>query len=493
VSERLCGATLNLLPSDIARPTYDRAAVQTGVVHLGLGAFHRAHQAVYFDEALARGDKRWGIVGVSLRSGAVRDELAAQDGLYSLLVRDADEARIRIIGAVREVLVAPEDPPRVVRLLAQPQVHLVTLTVTEKGYKLDPVSGELLREDADVAGDLRDLSSPRSAPGFLVAGLAARRRSGLPPFTVISCDNLPHNGERLRNGILALARSHDASLADWISCEAAFPATMVDRIVPAPTRADRAQIAQRLGLEDRAAISTEPFCQWVIEQRLAGPAPDFAALGAQLVAEVAPWEEAKLRLLNGAHSAMAYLGALAGIEFVHEFMSLPEGVAYVEALWDESAPTLRAPSSLNPSLYRSQLMARFRNPTLQHRLRQIAMDGSQKLSQRLLAPLRARRVAQQSVAMLTLAVAAWMHWQSGVDDRGHRFDVEDPLAPQTAQSLQHCTNAAARVQRLLSLRAVFTADIAGDEELRRMLNEQLERIEAQGALNALHVALTDRR
>ena len=327
MSERLGSTNLNRLPAEVARPAYDRAAVQTGVVHLGIGAFHRAHQAMYFDQALACGDLRWGIVGVSLRSGAVRDQLVPQQGLYSLLVRDGEEVRVRIIGAVRDVLVAAEDPVKVVQLLAQPHVHVVTLTVTEKGYKLDPASGELLREDAQIAADLRDLSAPRTALGFLVAGLGARHRSGLRPFTVISCDNLPHNGRRLRDGVLVLARVHDAALADWITHAGAFPATMVDRIVPAPTEADRTQLAQRIGLEDRAAVSTEPFCQWVIEERFAGPVPDFAAVGAQLADDVVPWEQAKLRLLNGAHSAMAYIGGLAGIEFVHQFVTLPEGAA----------------------------------------------------------------------------------------------------------------------------------------------------------------------
>jgi fructuronate reductase len=489
VSRRLGSTTLDGLPAHVARPTYDRRTMQTGVVHLGIGAFHRGHQAVYFDDALERGDLRWGVVGVSLRSTQVRDELAPQDGLYSLVVRDGAEARIRIIGAVRNVLVAPEDPIRVVRLLAQPQVHLVTLTVTEKGYKLDPASGDLLREDADVAADLRTLRAPRTAPGLIVAGLAERRRAGLNPFTAISCDNLPHNGRRLRSSVLALAQAHDRSLTDWIAREGTFPGTMVDRIVPAPTAGDRAQLAERLGIEDRAGISTEPFRQWVIEQRFAGPVPDFAALGANLAADVEPGEQAKLRLLNGAHSAMAYLGGLAGIEFVHDFVALPEGAAFVEALWNESAPTLSPPPSLDLADYRIQLFARFRNSSLQHRLRQIAMDGSQKLPQRLLAPLAAGRAARRPVVMLGLAVAAWMRWQRGVDDRGKPFAVDDPLASETARRLAGCPDAAARVQALLSLAAVFGAGVSGDDDLRRMLSVQLERIEKLGALGALHEAL----
>ncbi|HTV96218.1 MAG TPA: mannitol dehydrogenase family protein [Steroidobacteraceae bacterium] len=492
MSRRLGRSTLDCLSPDVARPGYDWRAVQTGVVHLGIGAFHRAHQAVYFDEALRRGDLRWGVAGVSLRSTRVRDELVPQDGLYSVLVREGDSVRARIIGAVRAVLVAPQDPPRVVRLLAQPQVHVVTLTVTEKGYKLDPASGDLLREDGDVAADLRDLGTPRSVPGFIVAGLGARRRAGLAPFTLISCDNLPHNGRRLRGAVLALARAHDPSLADWICDEGAFPDTVVDRIVPAPTAESRAQASQRLGLEDRASVSTEPFRQWVIEQRFAGPVPDLAALGVDLTADVEPWEQAKLRLLNGAHSAMAYIGGLAGVEFVHDLVALPEGAAFIEALWNESAQTLCAPRALDVAGYRAALLARFRNGALRHRLRQIAMDGSQKLPQRLLAPLAAQRASRRPAAMLTLAVAAWMRWQRGVDDRGASFAVDDPLAPQTKRCLAGCADAAARVQALLGLEAVFGADIRGDGGLRQALSCKLERIETMGALGALREALAQR-
>jgi fructuronate reductase len=491
VNRRLSSATLDSLPADIEKPAYDRRAIQTGVVHLGIGAFFRGHVAAYLDEALAQGDLRWGAVGVSLRSAQVRDDLTPQDGLYSLTVRDGSETQFRIVGSVREVLVAPEHPRAVVNLLARPEVHLVTLTVTEKGYKLEPSSGELLRGDADIAADLRDLSAPRSALGFLVAGLAARRAAAYPPFTVLSCDNLSHNGERLRCGVLALARAHDESLAEWISREGAFPCSMVDRIVPAPTPDDRLATARRLGLEDHASIATEPFRQWVVEENFAGPVPDFARLGVTLTGDVDPWEQAKLRLLNGAHSAIAYIGGLGGLQFVHEFVTLPEGAAFIEALWNESAATLSLPRAEDLAAYRCRLDARFRNSALRHRLRQIAMDGSQKLPQRIVAPLRVRRAARQPVAMLTLAVAAWMHWQRGINDRGESFIVEDPLAPQMAERIAGCADAAARVGALLELPMVFGTDLHADTTVRAMITTHLERIESLGALQALRAALAD--
>ena len=364
VMTRLSQETLDRLPADVARARYDRAAIRRGVVHLGIGAFHRAHQATVFEAALNAGDLRWGITAASLRSAGVRDDMMPQDGLYTVVTRDGDDQRLEVVGAVQDVLVAPEDPPALVARLADPDTHIVTLTVTEKGYKLDPATGALLSEDADVAADLANLSSPRTAPGFLVAGLALRRASGLAPFTAISCDNLPHNGRRLRAAVLAMARAHDPALAEWIEREAAFPETMVDRIVPAATDADIAALAETLGVEDRAMVKTEPFLQWVIEDRFCGARPDFAAFGVQLTDAVAPWEEAKLRLLNGAHSAIAYLGGLAGIDFVHEVVAIPAFRRLVERLWDESETTLSPPSELDIAGYRAALMARFDNPAL---------------------------------------------------------------------------------------------------------------------------------
>lgn len=481
--DRLSTLALSRLPTDVEACGYDRSAVTTGVVHLGVGAFHRAHQAVVFDQALRAGDRRWGVLGASLRSPDVRDQLAPQDGLYTLLVRDGETARARIIGAIQGIIVAPDQPGDLVQVMADPDVHIVTLTVTEKGYKLDPVTGRLLAEDPDLAADLRSLEAPRTAPGFITAALALRRRRGLAPFTAISCDNLPENGKRLRAAVLALAQAHDPDLAAWITAHGAFPQTMVDRIVPATTPEDVAALARRLGVEDRAMVKTEPFLQWVIEDRFAGPRPDFAGLGVQLTAEVAPWEEAKLRLLNGAHSAMAYLGGLAGVDFIHEVVARPQGARFVEALWDEAQSTLSPPPGLDLAAYRRQLMARFRNAALQHRTRQIAMDGSQKLPQRLLATAAARLDAGRGLEAIALGVAAWIRWQGGRDDQGAVFKVDDPLAEATAGLAQG--DAATQVEAFMGLRAVFPARLADDEAFRAPVRRALEQLMAEGARAAL--------
>ena len=487
MTPRLSAATLDTLPPDIERPGYDRAQLKTGVVHLGVGAFHRAHQAVVFDDLIRAGDNRWGVRGASLRSPDVRDQLNPQDGLYSLLVRDGEAERTRIIGAVRDVLVAPEDPTALVNALAAPDTHLVTLTVTEKGYKLDPVSGELIEDDPDLAQDLLSLAAPRTAPGFLVAALFRRHARGLPPFTAISCDNLPENGRRLRAAVLALARRHDHRLADWIAQHGAFPQTMVDRIVPATTPQDIEALAARLGVRDLAMVKTEPFIQWVVEDRFAGPRPDLASVGVQLTADVAPWEEAKLRLLNGAHSAMAYLGGLAGIEFIHQVVARPAGRAFVERLWDEAETTLTPPPGLNIAAYRAELMGRFSNSALQHRTRQIAMDGSQKLPQRLLSSLTARLARNQPFEALALGVAAWMRWQGGRDDAGLVYKVDDPLAEATRSLVKKFPDPADQVDALLGLSQVFPAGLAGDPRLREALVRHLTILSRQGALAALAI------
>ena len=481
---RLNDAVLSGLPSDVARPAYDRRRVTTGVVHLGIGAFHRAHQAVVFDDALASGDLRWGVLGASLRSPGVRDQLNPQDGLYTLVVRDGAEEHLRVIGAGRGVLVGPEDPAALVAAMAEAEVHIVTLTVTEKGYRLDPATGDLLLDDPDVAADLADISAPRTAPGFIVAALQARKAAGLKPFTVISCDNLPHNGQRIRAGVLAMARRIDPALADWIEAEGAFPQTMIDRIVPATTPDDVARLTARLGVEDQGMVKAEPFTQWVIEDWFAGERPDFAALGVQLTDAVEPWEDAKLRLLNGSHSAIAYLGALSGYEHVHEAVAVPAFRAFIEALWEEAETTLSPPPGLDVAAYRDELMARFSNSALMHRTRQIAMDGSQKLPQRLLAGAAERLAAGQGVEALALGVAAWMRWQEGVTESGEAVVVDDPLAARTAELIAASENDEAEVRALLTLSAVFPAGLANDRRFVEAVTGAFLSLREHGAVEA---------
>jgi fructuronate reductase len=428
-----------------------------GIVHLGLGAFFRAHGAVHVQEAMARSGGDWGILGVSLQSPAVRDALAPQGGAYIALEKGPEGEVARQVDAVQGVLVAPEDPAAVLEAMADPAVRLVTLTVTEKGYCHAPSTGRL---DPAHPGILHDLSAPlpRTAPGFLVRGLALRRARGLRPFTVLSCDNLPDNGRVVRGVVLDLAARIDPGLADWIAAEGRFPACMVDRIVPATTADDIARVAALTGRHDAAPVVHEPFRQWVIEDDFVdGARPDLPAAGAQMVTHVAAHERMKLRMLNGTHSALAYLGYLAGHQTIDACAADPVFAGYVRRLWtQEIAPTLETPEGEDLTVYAGRLMARYANPAIRHRTWQIAMDGSQKLPQRMLGTLADNRAAGRPSPGLILAVAAWMRYVSGTDLSGQPIDVRDPMADR----LRALAGGPDPVGALLAVAEVFPPDLA---------------------------------
>lgn len=385
---------------------YDRAKTNIGVLHIGPGAFHRAHQADYFDRLLAA-DPRWAISAVSLRSSNLKRALEPQDGLYTLATLD-EATGFRVIGAHREILVAP--PPA---RLADPDLKLVTLTITEKGY--------CLRPDGTLDLDRPDLAD--SAIGWLVEGLKARREAGLAAPAVLCCDNLPDNGAKLRGAVLALAGRQDADLAAWIAGEAVFPSSMVDSITPATDDALRARVLEATGLEDAWPIQREAFTQWVIEDVLPPGSPDLASVGVTLTPDVAAFEQAKLRLLNGAHSSLAYLGLLRGHETVAEAMADPELAGFIETLMRQDiAPTLPGDNSA----YIDAILRRFRNPAIRHKLSQIAWDGSQKLPIRLLATLRDALAAGRPVERLCRPLAGWMRFVERQVRAG--APIVDPLA-----------------------------------------------------------------
>ncbi len=374
---RLHPSRLDALPPSVRRPAYDRRALRTGIVHLGLGAFSRAHLAAVNDDALDAGAAlEWGIHGVSLRHADVRDALLPQQGLYSLGVRDAAGTQTRVIGSVVSCAVAPEDPQAVVSAIAHADTRVVSLTVTEKGYCHDPATRALNFEHADIAHDLTQAIEPRSAVGLLVRGLEARRARGRP-LTLLSLDNLPSNGDTLSGLVLGFAERVDADLARWIERECTFPNSMVDRIVPRATEGDLVAAREALGASDRAAVVAEPFLAWAVEDRFAAGRPDWRAGRAQFVERAEPFEKLKLRLLNGAHSAIAYLGVQAGWTTVDEAIAQPALARFVDALLrDEVAPTLADElTGFDLDAYRVQLLQRFANPALAHRTMQIAMDG----------------------------------------------------------------------------------------------------------------------
>ncbi|HEY7260870.1 MAG TPA: mannitol dehydrogenase family protein [Trebonia sp.] len=497
--QRLSLAALDRVPAAY-RPAIDPRQRRVRLVHLGIGAFHRAHQAFYTEEC---GD--WGICGVTQRSPRVAEELAPQDCLYTLLVRDGADARPRVIGAVREVLYGGGDPAAVAARIADPEVSVVSLTVTEKGYRRDPATGRLRLGDSEIAADLAG-RPPRTVIGQLTAGLAAREAGGAGPVTVLCCDNLPANGPTVRGLVLDYAQAYAAAghagaarFPDWIGAQVAFPATMVDRIAPPTTDADLAEVASLLGVRDLAAVVAEPFTQWVIEDSFAAPRPAWEKAGAQLVSDVAPYEKAKLRMLNGAHSAVAYLGGLAGYEYIAEAVADDVLASCAHRLMtSDVAPTLTAPPDLDLGEYAAQVLRRFGNTALRYRCAQVAMDGSQKLPYRMLATIADRLAAGATPMWATLAMAAWMRhvWVERADD-GMPFPVDDPMAAVFRERLAEAgvsgeaSDQAGRVVTALAgIRDVF-GDLGESVRFRDLLTEQLSLLARDGARGAAAALLAE--
>ena len=475
---RLANLTLGSLPSAIARPSYDRSALAQGIVHLGLGAFHRAHQAAYIDAVLAAGDQRWGITAASLRSPDTRDALAPQDGLYTLNVRgEAD--RFTVIGAVTRILVAPENPVALINAMAAPSTAIVSLTITEKAYCHDPATGTLDETHPDVMHDLAHPEAPRSALGLLIAALQQRRTSGIPPFTVLCCDNLPANGRTVHRLLTRFAALRDPDLGAFVEAGLACPDTMVDRIVPATTDADRARVAAAIGLEDAWPVITEPFNHWVIEDRFPLGRPDWAAT---MVRDVGPFEAMKLRMLNASHSALAYLGYLAGAETVADAMRLPTLAAFAARVMEEAVITL--PPGLDTAAYQRSLLERFENPALRHRTWQIAMDGTQKLPQRILATMKDRLRRFLPIDTQAMVVAGWMRFVTGRDEHGSAIDVRDPMAAELARIAAEAGPVPQRLApALLAIGAVF-GELGRDDRVRTAVTHALTRLYAVGAERA---------
>jgi len=450
---RLSRAALATLPAAVTRPGHDPASIRTGVVHFGPGAFHRAHQADVFDRVLDS-DPRWGIAAVSLRSPGTVDALKAQDGLYTLAVIDREPAT-RIIAAHSDA-VGPGEGAKLRTLLADPAVKLATSTVTEKGYCL-AADGSLDFNHADIVHDRARPDEPASVIGWIVSGLADRRAAGAPPFAMLCCDNMTGNGGKLRAACVALAREWDAGLADWIAGEVAFPDSMVDSITPASDPAFLAKVAAELGVEDQAAVQRERFTQWVLQRFDLTDGPDLAAAGVTLTNDVQGYEQAKLRILNGAHSSLAYIGLALGHETVFEAVSDAALGAFVGRLMHEDiAGSLKPVEGLDVQSYAGAVQDRFRNPAIRHLLSQIAWDGSQKLPYRLLDTVRDRLAAGQDVARLAVPVAAWIAFLNRKAKAGET--ITDPLADVLAGAAAGSDPAAA----VLALRQVFPEALAAD-------------------------------
>lgn len=455
---QLCNQNLNQLPAAVQRPHYDRSQVVPAIVHLGVGAFHRAHQAVMTDAVLASGDLGWGIVGAGLMTSGTKDALAPQDGLYTLVERAAGSEQLQVVGSIVEVLGGAADLGLVLARMCDAHTRIVSLTVTEKGYYLDPASGKLQLQAPAIQADLANPTAPKTILGLIVEALRHRKANNIAPFTVLSCDNLPSNGKTARAAVLAFAREIDAELAAWIEAGVSFPCSMVDRITPATTDADRAYVNEQLGMQDAWPIVTEQFVQWVIEDNFTMGRPDWTLGGAVFSNEIEAWEDMKLRCLNGAHSTLAYLGQLTGRETVAEAMQLPLITEVLDRLWAEVLEVLHAPAGVNPQDYVEQLKKRFCNPALKHRTAQIAMDGSQKLPQRLLATLRERLAAGLPSPALATAIAGWMHFAVKTAHTPGAV-LNDPLSTDILAQARASNVSTAIIDNLLGIDKIFGSDL----------------------------------
>jgi fructuronate reductase len=458
MASRLSPAAL----ADLGRtPALDRTHLETGIIHLGIGVFARAHTAVFTEDAmLATGDTRWGMVGVTQRSDTVVEQLAPQGGLFTVSERGTGAAPLRVVSSVREAISGLARPDLVVACIAAPTTAVVTLTVTEKGYRVGPTT----------------------AIGHLVRGLQARMENDGGPVTVVSCDNLPHNGvlthQLVRESVAALPAAEAAPLRDWVAEHVSFPSTMVDRMAPATTEGDIAAVERELGLRDEGAVVAEPFRQWVIEDAFSGPRPPWEHAGAVFTDDVAPWEAAKLRLLNASHSLIAYLGLLAGLPTISDAVADDAfHLAAYRMMTEDALPVISLPDGLDGQRYCEQVLSRFANPALGHTTAKVGSDGSQKIGPRLLSTVRDALAAGHEARWASLAIAAWMRRVATAPPG----ELNDPLAGELQATLPSARTPTAVVRALAGSPLVIDEELAGNEIFLDLLEHWYRVIDRGGA------------
>jgi len=423
----------SLASDDLAVPQYDRSRLRAGIVHLGVGGFHRAHQAMYLDRLMNAGEALdWAICGVGVlpHDARMRDVLTAQDGLYTLVLKHPDGTlEGRVIGSIVEFLLAPDDPEAVVERMASPEIRIVSLTVTEGGYNVNPVTGEFDADDPAVRADLEPGAVPATTFGLVTEALRRRRDRGVPPFTVQSCDNIQGNGDVAHRMFSAFARLKDPELAAWIEQHVPFPNSMVDRITPVTTDDDRAMVAERFGVDDAWPVVAEPFTQWVVEDRFVDGRPPYEKVGAQLVDDVEPYELMKLRLLNASHQALCYLGYLAGYRYAHEVCSDETFVRFLrDYMASEGAPTLKPVPGVDLDEYQATLIERFANPHVRDTLARLCAESSDRIPKWLVPVIRENLASGGEVHRSAAVVAAWARYDEAVDEQGEPIEIVDRLA-----------------------------------------------------------------
>lgn len=488
---RLAQDTIQQLIPTISKPTYKNETAPKRIVHLGLGAFVRAHEAEYLHDLMISDPSadQWRIIGASLRSHNVFHQLAPQDFLYTLVKKESHGQEASLIRIIEDLIVAPDNPKQLIDVMVDGSVKIVSLTITEKGYYFDPATEGLMFYHPDIMHDIHNLSTPRTALGFIVASLNHRMLCGHSPFTVLSCDNLPANGDVTKKVVLDFASQVDDSLYEWIEEKCRFPNSMVDRIVPATTEEDREQFHQHYGVRDEALVVAEPFKQWVIEKSRFRERPSWENVGVMMVDDVTPFEKMKLRLLNGCHSTLAYLGCLAGIETISEVMQEPAYQQFMDYLMkEEITPSLAIPQEINIHEYQSSLIHRFKNRALKHRTSQIAMDGSQKLPQRLLETMAYQLSIGGNIHGLTLAVAAWIIYASGIDLKGNTIDVSDPMA-ETFRRIQQDSKGQPKdlVEKMLHISSIFDPSLLKYDDFTEQVYQWVVSLREKGVLPSVQL------
>jgi mannitol 2-dehydrogenase len=450
---------LSSLAADLAVPSYDRAALRTGIVHFGVGGFHRAHEAMYLDRLMAAGEALdWAICGVGVMPAdeRMRDVLTAQDGLYTLVVKAPDGTlSAQVIGSIKEYLYAPDDPWAVVEKMASPDVRIVSMTVTEGGYNFNAVTGEFVADNPDVQHDLQSGAAPKTTFGLITAALARRRERGIPPFTIMSCDNIQGNGHAARRSFVAFAALRDPDLGAFVENHVAFPNSMVDRITPVTTDEDRDEVRKRFEVEDGWPVVCEPFTQWTLEDVFPLGRPPFENAGVQVVADVEPYELMKLRLLNASHQALCYFGYLAGYRFVHEVAQDPLFAGFLLAYMDrEATPTLEPVPGIDLHAYKHQLIERFSNAQVKDTVARLCAESSDRIPKWLLPVIRYNLETGGEIRLATAVVASWARYAEGTDEQGRPIDVVDRLRDTLV--------AAAQRQRDEPLAFLANRDLFGD-------------------------------
>jgi mannitol 2-dehydrogenase len=477
---KLNQASLPRLRETVHIPTYDRQPLKHGIVHIGVGGFHRAHQAVYLDDYIQQThDPTWGICGVGLlqQDQRMRDALAAQDCLYTLVVRAPEADRARIIGSIHHYLFAPDNRQAVINAMASPDCRIVTLTITEGGYYYNEGTGELEANHPTIQHDLQHPDQPIGVFGFLAAALAQRRDRNLPPFTVLSCDNLQSNGDIARKMLTAFARLQNPDLGDWIAEHVTFPNCMVDRITPATTQRDIEMVADEFGIADAFPVVTEPFIQWVIEDRFCAGRPNWESVGVQMTDDVHPYEFIKIRLLNASHLLIGFLGSLVGYRYVDEVMADPLFKQAVIGLMDEVTPTLHPVAGMDLSEYKQTLIDRFSNPKMRDQLPRLCLNGAAKLPKFVLGSVRDRLKQNGAIEYLSLTVAAWCRYVDARDEQGNPIPIDDPMADVLVQTAHQ---GGADPRPLLNISEIFGSDLPASQRFVDAVAQHLQQLYDQG-------------